>query len=147
MRRGGAGQAFLGLHDHDFGINMPITGGNRYNSSEMMAHTTRPLSPYAAEAARLLGARIRLARRERGWSQEELAERAGLTARTIYKVERGDTTVRLGAAFESAALLGVPLFEPDISRLSLDLDRIQARDALLSRPLGKRRLTDVDDDF
>ena len=107
----------------------------------------RPLSPYAAEAARLLGARIRFARRQRGWSQEDLAERVGVTARTIYKVERGDPTVRLGAAFESAALLGVSLFDPDVSRLTLDLDRVQARDALLSRPVGRHRTSDVRDDF
>jgi transcriptional regulator with XRE-family HTH domain len=94
-----------------------------------------------------LGARIRLARRQRGWSQEDLAERAGVTARTVYKIEKGDPTVRLGAAFESAALLNVSLFEPDLSRLALDLDRVQAREALLSRPVGKHRTNDVRDDF
>lgn len=94
-----------------------------------------------------MGARIRLARRQRGWSQEDLAERAGVTARTVYKIEKGDPTVRLGAAFESAALLNVSLFEPDFSRLTLDLDRVQARDALLARPVGKHRTTHVHDDF
>lgn len=107
----------------------------------------RPHSPYAAEAARLLGARIRLARRERRWSQDELAARAGITARTLSKIERGDLSVGLGAAFEAAALVGVPLFDADRSRLSTELDRAAARSALLPRPSRARSDTDVHDDF
>lgn len=109
-----------------------------------MAVTERNYSPYAVEAARLLGARIRLARRERRWSQDELAQRAGMTARTVYKIEHGDMTVGLGAAFEAAALVGVPLFDDDRSRLSADLDRVEARSALLPRP---PRSGAVDDAF
>jgi transcriptional regulator with XRE-family HTH domain len=107
----------------------------------------RPHSPYAAEAAQLLGAQIRLARRERRWSQDELATRAGITARTVYKIEHGDLSVGLGAAFETAALLGVPLFHAERSRLSADLDRVQARSALLPRPTRVRPNDEVNDDF
>ncbi|MFI4991850.1 MAG: helix-turn-helix transcriptional regulator [Solirubrobacterales bacterium] len=94
----------------------------------------RPRSPYAVEAARLLGAQIRLARRKRRWSQAELAERVGITARTVYKIEYGDLSVSLGAAFEAAALLRVPLFHAERAQLSTELDRVQARSALLRRP-------------
>jgi transcriptional regulator with XRE-family HTH domain len=107
----------------------------------------RPHSPYAVEAARLLGAQIRLARRERRWSQDELAERTGITARTVYKIEHGDLSVGLGAVFEAAALLGVPLFHAERSRLSVDLDRIEARSALLPRPARLRPTDEVNDDF
>jgi transcriptional regulator with XRE-family HTH domain len=107
----------------------------------------RPHSPYAADAARLLGARIRLGRRERRWSQDELAERAGITSRTLSKIERGDLSVGLGAAFEAAALVGVPLFHAERSRLSDDLDLTEARSALLARPSRSRADGDVDDDF
>ena len=79
----------------------------------MVPKRARPYSPYAADAARLLGAEIRLARRQRRWSQDELAARAGITPRTVYKIEHGDLSVGLGAAFEAAALLGVPLFHAD----------------------------------
>jgi transcriptional regulator with XRE-family HTH domain len=106
----------------------------------------RPHSPYAVEAARLLGAEIRLARRRRRWSQDELASRAGITSRTVYKIERGDLSVGLGAAFEAAALVGVPLFHADRSRLSTDLDRVEARSALLPRP-SRVRPDEVRDDF
>jgi transcriptional regulator with XRE-family HTH domain len=107
----------------------------------------RPYSPYAVEAARLLGAQIRLARRERRWSQDELAARAGITSRTVSKIEHGELSVGLGAVFEAAALLGVPLFHTERSRLSADLDRAEARSALLPRPIRARPAGEVKDDF
>ncbi len=113
----------------------------------MAAHGPRTYSPYAVEAARLLGARIRLARRERRWSQDELASRAGITARTVSKVEHGDLSVGLGVAFEAAALVGVPLFHVERSRLSTDLDLAEARSALLPRPSRTRLDDELSDDF
>jgi transcriptional regulator with XRE-family HTH domain len=106
----------------------------------------RPHSPQAIEAAQLLGEKIRIARRERRWSQRELAERIGITPRTLAKVEAGDLSVGLGTVFEAAALVGVPLFYPDRSRLSAELDRARARGSLLPgriRPRGD----EVKDDF
>jgi transcriptional regulator with XRE-family HTH domain len=106
----------------------------------------RTYSPYAIEAAQLLGEQIRHGRRTRRWSQRELAERAGITPGTLIRIERGDPSVRLGTAFEAAALVGVPLFHADRSRLTLDLDRTRARAALLPervRPRGE----DVKDAF
>jgi transcriptional regulator with XRE-family HTH domain len=103
------------------------------------------LSPQAIEAIRLLGARIQLARRERRWTLQELADRAGVTAVTMRKVERGDPSVRLGIAFEAAALTGVPLFDPDRSRLRLEAERIDDRLAVLPRLV--RRPVEIDDDF
>jgi transcriptional regulator with XRE-family HTH domain len=106
----------------------------------------RSYSPYTVEAARLLGAQIRLARRERRWSQRELADRAGITPETLSKVERGDVSVGLGTAFEMATLVGVPLFHEDRSRLTIDLDRTRDRAALLPQRV-RTRLGDVKDDF
>jgi transcriptional regulator with XRE-family HTH domain len=115
--------------------------------SQTMPSRAHPRSKYAAEAARLLGARVRLGRRERGWSQAELAERIGITPRTLAKIEHGDLSVGLGAAFEAAALVGVPLFHAERSRLSEDLDLTAARSALLPRPTHDRADDDVADDF
>jgi transcriptional regulator with XRE-family HTH domain len=102
-------------------------------------------SPLAVEAARLLGAKVRLARRERRWTVEELAERAGVNHGTIRKVERGDLSVGLGPAFEAAALVGVPLFYEDADRRSLEAARVGDRLAVL--PERVRRPVNVDDDF
>jgi transcriptional regulator with XRE-family HTH domain len=37
-----------------------------------------------------VGARIRALRKDRGWSQDELAERAGVSSRMVFSVEKGD---------------------------------------------------------
>ena len=106
---------------------------------------TRTYSPVTVQAARLLGARVRLARRERHWTLQELAERVGVTHVTMRKVERGDLTVGLGVAFEAAAVLGVPLFHQDPSRRTLETGRVDDRLAVL--PALVRKPTEVDDDF
>lgn len=105
----------------------------------------RTYSPVTVEAARLLGARVRLARRERHWTVEELAERVGVTHVTMRKVERGDLTVGLGVAFEAAAVVGVALFHEDSSRRSLEAGCVDDRLAVL--PQLVRRPVEVDDDF
>ena len=101
-------------------------------------------SPVTREAASLLGGRVRLARRERRWTVEELAERVGVSPVTIRKVERGDLTVALGTAFEAAALVGVMLFDDDPTRRVLEREHVAARLAVL--PAAVRHTT-VDDDF
>src|ERR1700710_937670 len=103
-----------------------------------------PLSPQTNEAVRLLGARIQLARRERRWTLQELADRAGVTAVTMRKVERGDPSVRLGVAFEAATLTGVALFDPGAARRRLEVERVDDRLAVLPRLVRRRQ---VDDDF
>jgi transcriptional regulator with XRE-family HTH domain len=105
----------------------------------------RTYSPVTVDAALLLGARVQLARRERRWTLQELAERVGVTHSTMRKVERGDLTVALGVAFEAAAVLGVPLFHEDRARRSLEAARVDDRLALL--PQLVRRPLEVDDDF
>lgn len=102
-------------------------------------------SPQALEAARLLGEQIRLARLERRWTLEELAERVGVNHTTMRKVERGDLSVGLGPAFEAAALVGLPLFDADPGRLSLERRDVQARLALI--PARARRPRKIDDEF
>lgn len=108
----------------------------------------RTFSPYTSTAAELLGAEIAVARRQRGWSAQELAERLGTTRVTLGKIERGDPSVGLGLAFEAAALVGVPLFHDDPGRLDADLAGARQKLALLpDRVRGPRRSADVVDDF
>lgn len=88
-------------------------------------------SPPTKEAARLLGARIRLARKERRWTLKSLAERVGITEDTLRKIEQGNLSVSLGAALEAAVLVGVPLFDQDRGRRFLEKGRVDDRLALL----------------
>lgn len=78
---------------------------------------------------------------------DDLAERVGVTRKTLAKVEVGDLAVGLGVALEAAALTGVPLFHEDTSRLTLDADLAQARAALLPARVRRRDTDEVDDEF
>lgn len=104
----------------------------------------RTLGPVAREAAGLLGQRVAVARRERGWTLGELAERIGSSETTARKIERGDPTVELGTAFEAAALTGVVLFDEDETVRAREAEWANARLAVLPRRV---RRPDVDDDF
>jgi transcriptional regulator with XRE-family HTH domain len=88
-------------------------------------------SPATKEAARLLGARIKLGRKERRWTVAQLAERVGVTEGTLRKIEQGSPSVSLGATLEAAVLVGVPLFDRDPDRRALEQSRVDDRLALL----------------
>lgn len=102
------------------------------------------VSGSASDALKLFGASVRLARKERRWTVEELAERVGVSPVTLRKVERGDPTVALGTAFEAATLVGVPLYSGDPMVVAAETDRIRSRIALLPERVRRHA---VDDDF
>jgi transcriptional regulator with XRE-family HTH domain len=56
-----------------------------------------------------LGARLRKLREAQGWSQEELADRAGLHRTYISSVERGVRNPTITVLAKIAAALGVSL--------------------------------------
>lgn len=97
-------------------------------------------------AAQLLGVQIAQGRRNRRWTASELAERAGVSALTLRKAERGEPTIALGTMLELASLVGVPLFTQDAGELpSLVL---RERDRLALLPARVRPPTEpVKDDF
>jgi transcriptional regulator with XRE-family HTH domain len=107
---------------------------------------TRTYSHYAEQAARLLGAQVELARRERRWPIRELAERAGVSVNTARRVESGDLTVGIGTVFDVAALLGIPLFHEDRARVAGELELVNARLAALPRRTHAPA-REVNDDF
>lgn len=65
---------------------------------------------------RRLGARVKLLRRERRLTQEELAERAGLTSKFVGEVERAESNPSAASLARMAGALSVSmgdLFEAD----------------------------------
>jgi transcriptional regulator with XRE-family HTH domain len=58
-----------------------------------------------------LGKRIASIRRERGMTQEQLAERTGFTVITIGYIEQGRRSPRIATLHKIAAGLGVPIIE------------------------------------
>jgi transcriptional regulator with XRE-family HTH domain len=107
----------------------------------------RIYSSYTLEAASLLGKQIRLGRIQRKWTEQELAERAGLARATLQKIEKGDPSVTLGRVFEVAALVGVRLFDAETPRLASHIVRTDEKLALLPSAVRKRGKAAVDDDF
>jgi transcriptional regulator with XRE-family HTH domain len=85
-----------------------------------------------------LGERLRLARKRRKLSNAAVAQRAGISRTTVYKVEAGDPGATLGAYVRVLAALGL---EGDINLLAAD-DRVgrKLQDlALEPSPGAKRR--------
>lgn len=93
---------------------------------------SKPLYPRQQRAASELGARLRLARERRRMPAAELAERADTSRMTIYRLERGDTSVGLGVLVRVLGVLGLV---DDLGAVARDdvLGR-QLQDAALPRP-------------
>lgn len=106
----------------------------------------RTYSKYAKEAALLLGQQIRLGRKERQWSEQNLAERAGISRGTLQKIESGEMSPSIGLVFEVAALVGVPLFEHESRALATGIELAQSKIALLPKRI-RNKTKAVDDEF
>jgi transcriptional regulator with XRE-family HTH domain len=76
-----------------------------------------------------IGRRIRDWRLARGWSQQQLAEAAGLSQSGVVHLEKGDTNPQLDTLREIAAALGRTLRElmlgspPDLTATASDLQQ------------------------
>ena len=94
----------------------------------------------------MLGLEVARARRARRWTETALAERAGISAVTLRKIERGTPTVGIGTFFEVATILGIDLFGADREEIRSMAQRSRDRLALLPsrvrEPSGP-----VNDDF
>lgn len=108
-----------------------------------MARGVQTFSAATRDACLAMGTEIALARRERRWTQAELAERVGASVGTIRSVERGLPSVTLGVAFEAAHLLGIDLLGgPDPTATRLEASR-----KVLQLLPQRVRAAAVDDDF
>lgn len=85
-----------------------------------MGRSQQFLHPDTERRAEALGARLRAARRRRGMSQAELAERVLVSRPTVRRLERGDLSV-------SAAVLARVL---EVMSLDEDIDRLAEHDQL-----------------
>lgn len=86
----------------------------RTNVSSAERQQTR--DPRVQQMLRRLGARVKLLRRERRLTQEELAERAGLTSKFVGEVERAESNPSAASLARMAGALSVSmgdLFDAD----------------------------------
>lgn len=94
----------------------------------------------------LLGQQIKLGRKNRKWSEKNLADRAGISRTTLQKIENGEMTCAIGLVFEVAALVGVNLFQQDNQPLATSIDLTQSKIALLPKRIQPKKRA-IDDDF
>jgi transcriptional regulator with XRE-family HTH domain len=106
----------------------------------------RTYSSYTQDALMLFGQLIKLGRKSRHFSEATLAERAGISRATVQKIENGDSGVAIGLVFECAVIVGVVLFNSPEASITLDIDRLKDKLALLPKAIHSVK-TEVDDDF
>ena len=106
----------------------------------------RTYSKYAQEAAVLMGEQIKLGRKQRRWSEKNLAQRAGISRSTLQKIEIGEMGCAVGLVFEVATLVGIRLFESNNMHLSQHIEHTRDKIALLPHRMKVTKKT-VRDDF
>ena len=85
-----------------------------------MTHMSRATPPQLPRLTRLLesvGSNLKLARLRRKYSAEMVAQRAGISRKTVYRVELGDPAVALGIY---ARVMQVLRLEQDLATLAAD---------------------------
>ena len=98
------------------------------------------------EALDLLGGRIRLERLARQMPAADLAARAGISRALLQRIERGDPGCSIGAVFEAASIVGVPLFSPDREGLRKEIARTGETLTLMPKA-ARPKAVPVKDDF
>lgn len=66
-----------------------------------------------------MGENIKLARKRRSFTTIQVAERAGIDRSTLYEIEKGKSSVSLGAYFNTLRVLGL---QDDFLKLAADDD-------------------------
>jgi len=112
----------------------------------MMQIRTRAYSRYSKEAAALLGKLIKLGRKERRLTAQDVADRAGITRNTLRKIENGDLKCEVGLVFEVATIVGVALFDAEKSTLTMHTRQVDDKLALLPKSTHKPQ-RGIEDDF
>ena len=112
----------------------------------MPKQTPRTYSRVTRHAVALLGKQINLARKERKMTAQELAERAGISRGLLQRIEKGNPNCRIGAVFETAALVGIKLFDADDSSLVARIRQAEDKIVLLPKHIHPAKKV-VDDDF
>lgn len=77
------------------------------------------LFPRHQKVLEQLGENIKLARKRRGFTTIQVSERAALDRKTLYRIEKGDPKVTIGAYFNVLRVLGL---QDDFLKLAKDDD-------------------------
>jgi transcriptional regulator with XRE-family HTH domain len=111
-----------------------------------MSKSAIHLGTIAKSALSHFAALLRIRRKERNLTLDELADRLGVSTPTVRKILEGSPNVAIGSYFEAARILGVPLFDPDPDRFAVTASRTAEVDSLLPKRVRTRK-PEVDDNF
>lgn len=100
-------------------------------------------TPAAKDALKLLGHQVRLKRHERRWSARGLAQRVGVSEKTVLAIEQGSPGVAIGTVFNVAGKVGLALFE--MSETDRRFARGLSSDALRLLPRNVREQSKDDE--
>jgi transcriptional regulator with XRE-family HTH domain len=91
---------------------------------------------------KFLGQRLRALRKQRGFSQERLGERSGLSGKFIGEVERAEKSISIDSLYRVSVALDIPLRElTDVrERANVPSEEAEKIFALVS---GRRRAEDL----
>jgi len=92
-----------------------------------------------------LGNLIKLARKERGISQEELGKRIGNSRSSIQRIEAGNPECAIGSVFEACFVLGIPLMGCDKEHINNLSRMLSYMNKLLPEGIPNKNI--VFDDF
>ncbi|MEQ1630830.1 MAG: helix-turn-helix transcriptional regulator [Planctomycetota bacterium] len=106
----------------------------------MTANTTLPLP--ALRALQKLGRDLALARRKRGLSTQDMADRLFVSRDTLWRLERGDPSVAMGTLATAAFVLQfhsriADLAAPGSDAIGLDLDEDRVKKRIRRKKGGR----------
>ncbi len=104
--------------------------------------SNRLYSRITRHAAARHGKKIKIARKERQMPARDLADRAGISRGLLQRIEQGALTCGIGAVFEAAALVGVRLFDADMSSLTTMIRQTDDKIALLPKHIHGGKVVD-----
>ena len=111
----------------------------------MTKRTTGTYSRITRHAATLLGKQIRIARKERKMTAQDLADRAGISRGLLQRIEKGNLKCQVGVVFEVATLVGIKLFDADESSLTAKIRQADDKIALLPKHIHSSKRVVADD--
>ncbi|MBL4680603.1 MAG: helix-turn-helix transcriptional regulator [Pseudomonadales bacterium] len=112
----------------------------------MKQTSTQAYSRYSADAVQLMSSLIKVARKERKLTTQDIADRAGISRGLVQRIEKGDMKCSIGAVFEVAAILNIKLFDADKRSLSTHIRQNEDKLSLMPKSIRKKTRV-IKDDF
>lgn len=122
-----------------------LTDSNYYNGRNKL-ECNRVDSRATKYTISYLGDLIKIARKEHGLSETDLAERIDSSRTTIQRIESGNTKVSIGTVFEACFVLGIPLMGCDKEHIN-NLSKMLSYMNKLLPEKPSNRITTLYDDF